>query len=256
MIATIRALLLIPLLLIGPLTSKADWGKHSVTEELSGDIAHDASLHIENVNGKIVLRPGMDDHYHILVTKKSKKEENLELIEVRREIDHDRIELKVHFPKKKGLFSFNNIEGSVELEITVPATVNLSNIRTVNGSVELSGFTNNTRASSVNGVIRANDLSGSAELDTVNGTIRASFLSVAPGDELSFSSVNGGINLDFPSDLDADLRTSVVNGRVHCDFPITLDGGSGKRSLRGRIGEGGTSLRASTVNGSIHVREG
>lgn len=250
----LRALLFLPLLLFTALSSRGDWNHH-VTEVLSGELSPHASLEIKNVNGKVTLRPGASDAYHIEITKKSRDEANLERIEVHRDITADHIRLDVHIPKKKGWFSMGQIQGSVEIVITAPATADLANIRTVNGSVEITGFTNGIKASSVNGVIQAHDLSGSADLDTVNGSIRATFTALRDDDQLNFSSVNGGIDLQFPSQLNADLRTSVVNGRIKCDFPITLTDGASSRKLRGRIGEGGASLKASTVNGTIRLSE-
>ncbi len=255
MSALIRALILLPLLMFTALFSRGGVFDHTVTEELSGELSAYASIEVKNVNGKITLQPGDSDHYHIEITKKSRSEENLEHIEVHREIDADGIKLDVHIPKKKGWFSMGQIQGSVEIVITAPATADLTNIRTVNGSVEITGFINGINASSVNGVIQARDVSGSAHFDTVNGSIRASFRDLGSSDDLSFSSVNGGISLQFPADLNADLRTSVVNGRIHCDFPITLSDGASSRKLRGRIGEGGAELKASTVNGTIRLSE-
>lgn len=177
------------------------------------------------------------------------------MIEVRREITHDQIKLAVHLPKKTGWFSRQQVQGSVEIVVTAPATVDLADIRTVNGTVAISGFSHGVKASSVNGTIEARDLQGSAELDTVNGTIRATLLKLDPSDRLTCSSVNGGIDLRFAEPLDADLNASVVNGRIHCDFPITLAEEASSRRLQGRIGDGGAALRATTVNGTIRLRQ-
>lgn len=251
----LRALLFLPLLLLTPLLGRAGLFEHTTTEELSGELSSFASIEIKNVNGPVTLRSGDTDSYHIEITKKSRSEENLERIEVRRKIDADQIWLEVHIPKKKGWFSMGQIQGSVSIVVIAPATANLREIRSINGSIDLTGFTHETHASSVNGVIRARDLSGSTELDTVNGSIRATFAGLAEDDHLKVSSVNGGIHLELPAQLNADLDTSVVNGRISCDYPITLRDGASSRKLRGRIGEGGAAVRASTVNGSIRLTE-
>jgi DUF4097 and DUF4098 domain-containing protein YvlB len=254
MSSVIRALLFLPLLLLSLVLARGEDGLVT-TAELRGEIAADAEIKIDNVNGLIVLRAGDSDRYEIAITKKSRFPENLDLIEVHHEIDHDSINIEVHIPKKKGWFSFSNVQGSVDLVITLPATVELDDISTVNGTVEINGFVNETEVSSVNGRIIARDLAGSADLKTVNGTINATFADVGDNDELSFESVNGAISLSFPVSLNADLRTSVVNGRTTCDFPITLDDDSSAKKLRGRIGEGGASVEVATVNGSISLRQ-
>jgi DUF4097 and DUF4098 domain-containing protein YvlB len=250
----LRALLFIVLLLFAPHLLPAG-SAHQVTEKLSGELSASATVRLENVNGRISISGWDQDRYEVVITKKAKEEENLDRIEVNRHITADHLEISVHLPKKKGWFSTSNIHGSVDLVLMVPATARLDRIKTINGGLEIVDITGLVDASSVNGGIVARDLGGDADFSSVNGGIKASFTRVDASSDMDFDTVNGSIRLSLPEDLNADIKTSVVNGRVHCDFPITLDGGVSKRKLRGRIGEGGTRLGASSVNGSIHLRQ-
>jgi DUF4097 and DUF4098 domain-containing protein YvlB len=87
-------------------------------------------------------------------------------------------------------------------------------------------------------------------MEWTNGGITA-IVRRPQGDEpLEFETVNGGITLQLPADLEA--RTT--NGTIATDFPITVDGGLSSRRLTGRIGRGGRQLRVRTVNGSIRLQ--
>ena len=143
----------------------------------------------------------------------------------------------------------------MEIELWVPASIELDQVSTTNGSVHLSDITGSVNASSTNGRIEASNLAGNAKLKTVNGSIEASFTTLLPDSNLTFDSVNGGIVVHLPAEVHADLSCSVVNGRIHSDFPITLAGSTSSRKLNGTIGEGGSDLRARTVNGSIRWKQ-
>jgi DUF4097 and DUF4098 domain-containing protein YvlB len=71
---------------------------------------------------------------------------------------------------------------------------------------------------------------------------------------VEFETVNGSITLDLPEGSNVDLHASTVNGSIDSALPITVSGRFSRRSLQGRIGEGGTRLDVSTVNGSIRLR--
>jgi len=97
---------------------------------------------------------------------------------------------------------------------------------------------------------------GTARGTTVNGSVVATVGKAGWSGTLEFSTVNGGIKLTLPSDLDADVDASTVNGSIDSDFPITVQGRMRPREFHGRIGKGGRKLELSTVNGSIELRKG
>jgi len=98
--------------------------------------------------------------------------------------------------------------------------------------------------------------SGTARGTTVNGSITARVGRAAWEGTLEFSTVNGGIRVILPADLDADVEARTVNGSIDSDFPITMQGRMRQREFRGRIGKGGRKLELTTVNGSIELRKG
>ena len=84
---------------------------------------------------------------------------------------------------------------------------------------------------------------------TTNGDVRTEGL----GPDMQVTTHNGDIVLELPSDLNAELQAATRNGRIDSDFPITVTGRLDRRNLKGSIGGGGPALRASTINGNIHL---
>ncbi len=90
---------------------------------------------------------------------------------------------------------------------------------------------------------------------TGTGSIPAGLGRADWADAFECTTVNGGITLDLPATLSAEVRANTVNGDVISDFPLTVTGRFGPRRFHGTIGQGGRELNLSTVNGSIRLRK-
>jgi hypothetical protein len=214
-------------------------------------------LSVDNVNGQVEV--GTWDKNEILIEgeKSAKTEEELKLIELTIETSPTAATIKTRLPKRSGSwFKGNTIRAAIHLKITVPSQAVVEHLSTVNGSVVLENLAGRVHTDTVNGRITATALRGDAKLATVNGSIHADFASLAAAQHLSFDSVNGSITVALPSDAGAEIRASVVNGHVDCDFPITLSSGRvSHSSIKGTIGDGRATLKADSVNGSIHLKQ-
>src|SRR5438552_1691582 len=71
---------------------------------------------------------------------------------------------------------------------------------------------------------------------------------------LAFKSVSGGVKLDLPRGLDADLSMSSVSGQLDSEFQMTLGGRTSRRRIEARIGRGGRDLDVTTVSGDVRLR--
>jgi hypothetical protein len=144
-------------------------------------------------------------------------------------------------------------------DVTVDFTIQLPkgivfDGRTVNGDVDAQGLGADADVSTVNGSIDVS-AAGVVAATTVNGSIRATMGRADWSSDVSFKTVNGGITLTLPDDLNAEVSAETVNGDLETEFPLTITGRFGPRHLRGTIGTGGRHLDLSTVNGSIHLRK-
>jgi hypothetical protein len=147
----------------------------------------------------------------------------------------------------------DNNDVNVEFTIRVPAGVRFTGA-TVNGDVLVESLKSDVRAETVNGSIEVST-TGYAEAETVNGSIHAAMKSADWPTRLDFHTVNGGITLELPDNISADVEAQTVNGDVSTDFPLMVHGRFGPRRVTGKIGNGGPILSLETVNGSIRLRK-
>jgi DUF4097 and DUF4098 domain-containing protein YvlB len=142
---------------------------------------------------------------------------------------------------------------TVDFDVRIPAGVAFGG-QTVNGQMSAEGLKGDVKASTVNGSVRVTT-TGLAEASTVNGSVYVEMGRADWTDELEFSTVNGGLTLVLPAQLNTEIHASTVNGDLVTDYPMTITGRFGKHRMRGTIGSGGRSLSLSTVNGEIKLRK-
>ncbi len=156
-------------------------------------------------------------------------------------------------PGSRGRMNTRDNDTEVHFTVWVPAGVQFSG-RTVNGDVDVESLQSDVEAYTVNGGIEIGT-TGYAQANTVNGSIHAA---VGRGDwtgALEFETVNGGITVELPDGVGAEVTASTVNGGIDTDFPLTVSGRFSSRRLVGTIGDGGRHLRLETVNGTIRIRK-
>ncbi len=218
-------------------------------------------LEIKGVNGPIVAELASGSEVEVRATKQGRRSDPGEVrVEV---VEHEKgVTLCAVYPSSRGRENHcgpgdegrnqvNNNDVSVSFFVRVPAGVVLHS-RTVNGDLEIEGLESDVVAASVNGDVSITT-TGYAVAETVNGSIDAVMGLIDP-DGMSFSTVNGSIELDVPDDLNADLRASWLNGSIETDLPFLLEGRVSKRSAAGQFGAGGPNIELKTVNGSIRIR--
>jgi hypothetical protein len=155
-------------------------------------------------------------------------------------------------PGAHGHSENHNNDVEVDFEVRVPRGV-LFTGRTVNGSVKATGLTADADVETVNGSVRVST-TGLAQAKTVNGSITVRMGRSNWKETLEFETVNGGITLELPDDLNADVSASTVNGSLSSDWPMTVRGRWGPQRMNGKIGSGGRELALQTVNGDIELR--
>ncbi len=217
--------------------------------------AANGEISLENVNGSVEVRTWDKNEVKIEGEKSARTEEELKRIELTIDAAPAELEIKAKLPRRSdSWFGGDSIRAAVKFVLTVPATAQIRKIGTVNSTVTITGVRGAVNASTVNGGITARGLGADTQLNTVNGSIRAEFATLSREQEISLHTVNGSASLSLPKGAAFDLSAHTVNGSVSCDFPIRLEGKS-RRSLSGTVGDGGASLKAATVNGSIHIVE-
>jgi hypothetical protein len=156
-----------------------------------------------------------------------------------------------------------------ELVISVPPDTSLT-LRSTNGEIAVEGVKGELDVNSHNGKITLTNVSGSVLANTMNGTIKVTMDSVDANKPLSFSSMNGTIDVTLPADFKANVKLRTDHGEIYSDFDFKLGGGAitqkndtpdGKfkvkmdRTITGTINGGGTEVTFKTYNGTIYLRK-
>ena len=105
----------------------------------------------------------------------------------------------------------------------------------------------------------------------LNGDVKVTMAAVEPNKPMSFTSLNGDIDVSFPPDVKAAVAMKTDQGEIFSDFEIKLDSttskpvtesasGKGKfklkfdSTLRGSLNGGGPEMQFKTFNGDIFIR--
>ena len=161
----------------------------------------------------------------------------------------------------------------IDLTISVPTRSSLI-LRTVNdGNIVVTGVDGEIDVDDINGSVTLNNISGNAIAHALNGRVLVTFNRINPQKPMSFSSMNGDIDVTFPPDLKATLTLRSDQGEVYSDFdvqvqakapqPTTEDSRSqgGKyrykvdKTVRATVNGGGQEIQFKNFNGNIYIRK-
>jgi DUF4097 and DUF4098 domain-containing protein YvlB len=162
---------------------------------------------------------------------------------------------------------------AIVLTIQVPTRTSLK-LSTVNdGDITVERVDGDIEVNNVNGAVTLTNVSGAVIAHALNETLKASLVRVSDK-PMSFSSLNGDLDITLPASLKANVRLESSNGEVYTDFavdvqPATLTskaednrGKGGKyrleieKAVTGKINGGGPEIRFKTFNGSIKLHKG
>ncbi len=161
----------------------------------------------------------------------------------------------------------------VDLTIQVPANSSLKLRSTNDGNIVIDGVNGEIEVSNTNGTITAKNISGTIIANTVNGDIEVTLNRVTAGKPMSFTNMNGDIDITFPADIKADVKMKSQMGDIYSDFDVSIKAAPQKaketestgrgayritfdKMIYGVINGGGPEITFSTFNGDIFIRKG
>jgi len=164
-------------------------------------------------------------------------------------------------------------EHSVDLLVQVPVNTSLKLNVVDDGDILVENVEGEIEVNNVDGDVKLNKVSGTVVAHTVDGDLMVSLLKVNPGKAMSFSSLDGDIDVTFPADLKASVKVHSNNGEIYSDFevqpaaaartPVVKDerGKGGKFSVQidkgvvGNINGGGPEVVFKTFDGDVYIRK-
>lgn len=114
--------------------------------------------------------------------------------------------------------SWAGFGSDAEFHLEVPRNTNIVIANGFGGEVSLANIEGDIEIKSMNGEIDLDEISGGVLVETMNGEIRAKFAKLVAGKPVSFTSMNGEIDIHVPEDAQAKVRLRTQNGAILTDF--------------------------------------
>jgi DUF4097 and DUF4098 domain-containing protein YvlB len=159
-------------------------------------------------------------------------------------------------------------------ELTVQTPVNTSvSVKTLSGGeILIEGVSGEIEAQNLNGAVAIRNVSGSVVAHSLNGAVTVTMSGVKSGSPMSFSSLNGTIDVTLPPNVAADFSMKTNRGEIYSDFDVKLkspvkpvveesDSKKGKYKVKtdgavlGAVNGGGPEFKFTTLNGNIYIRK-
>jgi hypothetical protein len=161
---------------------------------------------------------------------------------------------------------------AVDLTLQVPYASSLELTSMNDGKILIENVTGELEINGGNGSVALHNVSGSAVVHTMNGDIEAAFSKVTTDKPLSFSNMNGDIDITLPADIKASVKMKSQQGNIYSDFDVVLKPAPQKaeasdspekgryriafdKGIYGTINGGGQELTLNTFNGDIFIRK-
>jgi DUF4097 and DUF4098 domain-containing protein YvlB len=263
-------------------------------EERTFDVSGTPEVHLITFDGSIQIQSWDRDAVRIEIEKRGPTQEAIKTIEVVAEQNGSRLQVEARRPSGGDTFFGIGMHTSASARIiaTVPRKANIvarsgdgtirlqrvagrCELRTGDGSVRGSEITGDVIVHTGDGSATLQDIEGSVDLSTGDGgvsasgrlsgvrietsdgsvTVRADDGS-AMAEDWAISTGDGSVVVYLPKPFDADLDAHTGDGSVSSDLGVTttVSGKTDRHTLRGRMGEGGRTLRIRTGDGSIRLR--
>lgn len=185
-----------------------------------------------------------------------------------------------------GNISVNQVEGDVQINSKRDGAVRSA----CSGNIEVHQVKGEIEINNACGSVTLDKISGNVIANAFNGALRASFLYVKPGKPMSFSSMNGVIDVWLPPDIKSNVTMQSARGEIHSDFDVKIDStiiaqtptslpqsrtrnprirqsnqkngnlrmqrsNQTNRTVIGKINGGGSEIQFKTYKGDIYIRK-
>jgi Putative adhesin len=184
-------------------------------------------------------------------------------------VRHSDLRVEVHMPKDADL-NVTSGDGSVQAD-SINGTLD---IHSGDGSITVQNAKGDIHLRAGDGHIEGRGLDGRVEASTGDGHIniqgRFDSLSIKTGDGSVTARANGGskvvgmwnihtgdgsVDLEIPSDLQANIDASTHDGHISLDIPVTVEGTFSSSRINGKMNGGGSPIVVRTGDGSIHLNK-
>ena len=178
----------------------------------------------------------------------------------------------VNVEEENNVVSIKSPHGNGSYTVLVPEKSSI-HIRSVNAKeLRVEGVEGEINADTVNGAIVIVDATGPVVAHSLNGRLTVTMKSMPAGKPMSFSTMNGRIDLTLPAAAKAELKIANPRGDTYSDFDLavtsTVSRTESKREngpkyklnmeriVSAQLNGGGPEISMRSMNGTIYIRKG
>lgn len=165
-----------------------------------------------------------------------------------------------------------NWKYAVDLTLLVPREISLDLNSVNDGNIVVRGITGEMEIECINGSIEVYEAKGTVLAHALNRDVKVELLEVYPEKSMSFTSMNGDIDVTLPQAIQANVKLDTFTGDILSDFEIEIDENHSKpvvegsdkkgryrigfdKAIYGSLNGGGELYRFETHNGDIMIRK-
>ena len=156
-----------------------------------------------------------------------------------------------------------------DVEVWVPANFSIK-LSATHGDVVIEGVNGEHEISSTNGDIEMLDIKGSVVANTINGDIEVDLLEVTKDAPMSFTGLNGDVEVSLPAGTKFNGKMKTDFGDVYTNFDIKIDRVTNSSEvtdrdgtytvvvnkwITGTVNGGGPEYLFKTLHGDIEIRK-
>lgn len=168
--------------------------------------------------------------------------------------------------------SAHSFKAATDLVIQVPVASSLEIRTNMDGAIVVEGVGGEIDINNINGPVTLKNVSGNTLVHTVTGDIQAELTRIAADKPMSFSTMNGDIDVTLPADIKASMKMKTDQGEIYTDFDMSVGRKAGRaeaaekteqgkyrisfdKALLGQVNGGGTEISFNTFSGDIYIRK-
>ncbi|MCI0489096.1 MAG: hypothetical protein L0229_21095 [Blastocatellia bacterium] len=203
---------------------------------------------IDNINGSVAIETHYGDTAEVNIVRSARTREELDYRKVI--VTHTQGALTIRGEDER---EHRRVRVHQRVTLKLPRQVSLS-LNDINGRVKVGELEGSVHLNDINGAVEIAQAADYSEANDINGSLTITVTKLG-NKGIRMNDVNGRVELRFTEDLNADLDVRDINGGVYADMPMTMtvQGKMDRSNFRARIGEGGTPISASDINGSLRL---
>jgi DUF4097 and DUF4098 domain-containing protein YvlB len=132
--------------------------------------------------------------------------------------------------------------GAMDLVIQVPVDTSVKVNTFAGGAITVDNIAGEIEATNMAGPVTITNASGSVVAHSMTGKVTVALNKVLPDKSMSFSTMNGDIDVTLPADTKARFKMRTDNGDIYTDFDVTMEPQSAATGVPSGTGRGSVEV--------------